>query len=930
MSQADSTWTSHNASAAIHLTSEERELSRTIKWDQDLAIAVVRSIDRYKNLDKVKEIYPRSFASAQLMLDRLTFQLGVYKVKSCYSPLEMVRLSYVHGPVFATKWKQAWEQSRLQWLQVQTWQDPEDNAFRKAIDFSNGPEGVWNHRYFIFWDEECDDYKYSLDKPLLSEEGALHSLTAWAMKLSDKYLREEDFGDEVDHLLESLPVSSNSCLGSRAEKMQEWKTEFYDLYSAKEEPNLCGLQAKAPKRPGETRDITIPSPGVLRACKRLNRPLKESLKRLHTCPFGKDREACILEMDKHEEFTYHYMRDFRKIGLTIPKAVLKAFLEGFFHKYPEFRDQIVEFFCNTKLLVSVGSHDEWLQTLSGFHMGFFNEGLTWIQYTAHAIVLESMQKSQKAFIRFTAFNDDSLVSCNDYHRLSVYATKDQDLWNELAVPLSYNKCGLAKNAFIYLEEIYKDGKRYSKEFLYAMGIIGAKNCLNIVHAKDYVNAITQSMSEWGHKPQLAVEEVVRFWGTEFYETEYQNPYLFGGWFTPREDGLDASLRYYGGSRDEDKAYKAVTTARAKQKTVSKGKGWTFLAKTLELSMFGEIPPNLDLITGSSSHFWDEETAKRSFNRLAQDSKALFRYYFRLYKSRQEVFSKKLTESILDDWHFRHPNSILHHHTVKYYANKGDMMDADAPTIARGKPSRLGLQTLVAEGIIRSGRIKVIPLPRTIHGLCLAGYLFNVPRTKLPSNGYVHESILMGNTAAYEKYWKETGRFPLSGKSTVLSQDIVFASQKYIPWQIAVWLREIKQLDSSPNYIIQKPERPLEDAIIIESTEPDSPDIPSILALSFHDRKKLLLETMKAADPEWDCSLPLSDLANISFETFRDDFLNPVEHDVFLGSLDRALRNPPVLLSDPIGTFEPEGSPVAGIWSDEEGDYGEAMGNLFGE
>jgi hypothetical protein len=930
VSQANSKWTTHVPLAASHLTSEERELSRTVTWNHDLAVECAQAIDRYKNLDRVKEIFPASFSAAHLMLERLTFQETVYKVKSRFSPVEMVRLSYIHGPTFATKWKQAWEQSRFKWLGIVPWQDPEHNAFCDAIDFSKGPEGVWNHRFFIFWDEECDDYKYSLDSPVQAEEKALESLTSWAMKMSDKYLKEEDFGDEIDHLLESLPVSSNAFLGTRESKTQEWATEFYGLYSAKEEPNLRGLQSKAPKRPGETRDITIPSPGVLRACKRLNRPLKESIKRLQTCPFGKNREACISEMEKHDVLPYHYMRDFRKIGLTLPKSVLRAFLEGFFYKYPEFKAQIIEFFCNTELLVNVGTHDEWFKTYSGFHMGFFNEGLTWIQYVVHAIACERMAKDGPR-IRFTAFNDDSLISCSNYQRLSLYATVDQDLWDELAVPLSYNKCGLAKDAFIYLEEIYKDGVRYSKEFLYSLGIIGAKNCVNIVHAKDYVNAITQSMSEWGICPMLAIEEVVRYWGIEFYETEYKKPYLFGGWFTPREEGLDSSLAYYHGTRDEDKAYKAVTSAKVKPKEVSTGKGWSYLAKTLDLSLFGEIPPNLDLITGSSLHFWNEETAKRSYNRLAQDGKALMRYYFRAYTARKAIFSRKLTESILDDWHYKHPNSILHHHTVRYYTDDGDKMDQEAPTVAHKKPSRLGLQTLVAEGIIRSGRVKVVPLPRTIHELCLAGFLYSIPETKLPSSGYVHESILLGNDVAYNRYWKQTGRFPVSGRRTVLSQDILFAASKQIPWQIAVWLREIGQLDSWERYIFLKSEKPEESEPNIGVDEPESSSNPQFKGSDSQDREKLILEIMKAADPEWGCELPLSGPVEVCFQAFKDQFLSPEEQTMFLEGLVRAPRTAVEVRLDAIGSPIPsEEGEAAGIWSDDDGDYGEAFGCLFGE
>jgi hypothetical protein len=85
-------------------------------------------------------------------------------------------MSFVHGPLFAGKWKSAWEAKRLQWLGIQTWQDFAEDSFFKSMDFSLGPNGVYNHRHFIFWEEDCDDYKYSLDKPKEANEEYLEDL----------------------------------------------------------------------------------------------------------------------------------------------------------------------------------------------------------------------------------------------------------------------------------------------------------------------------------------------------------------------------------------------------------------------------------------------------------------------------------------------------------------------------------------------------------------------------------------------------------------------------------------------------------------------------------------------------------------------------------------------------------------------------------
>lgn len=857
------------------------------------------------------------------MLERLAFQRDVYKVKGP-SPLEMVAWSFFYGPDFAGLWKSAREAKRLEWLGVKTWLDPTPNTFSSCIDYSQGENGVYHQRFFIFWNEECKDYEYSLEDRDPKNQEALNDLRESAKKLSDQYLKKEDFGDEVDLLLESLPVSSSSFLENYGTKRKEWESEFFDLYPLKEEDRLKGVQSKAPKRPGETRDITIPSPGVLRRCKRINRPLRESIRRVRSCPVGLNKELCINIMEKHCKEDYHYLRDFRKIGLTLPKAVIRAFLEGFFHKYPEFKDMAIKFFTETSLQITVDGVQYWVPTRSGFHMGFFNEGLTWIQYCVHSIVMASIPIKRK-HIRFTAFNDDSLISCNNYEILDLYQNIDQDLWDKLNCPLSYNKCGLSKRSFVYLEEVYKENQRFPKDSYFAVGALGGKFAINIVHAKDYVNAITNSSEEFTIGLKLAIDEVIQYWGVEFYPEEVTMPYLFGGWVTPKEEGLDASILYYNGTKHMKDAYLAIKNGASVSKTVTKAKGWTYLAKCSELSLFGDIPPTIDKLFGLSLHFLDETSAKRSFSRLSLDTRALTRFYYRCFAKRRNLFNKGYKTDILSDWFLNHPNSVISHHTAGETVTNGIMMLDEARSLSHGKPERLALQVLINQGTIRTPATRKIKWPMPLQEILMKGYLHSVPKVRVPDNGYVHETLLLGLGKAYDVYYRKTGRIPIARNATVLSERLLESAKTGVPWQIIDMLYAIGRPEDINNYKAK-----------VDDPMPSIDQTPASSLLGNEDEGtlehqadttsvELYAHMISAVFPLWGGTLPAPPAVEERIAQLQQESGCPYSVSDIARNIHNVLPvQPSVGPEDPV-----PGSPGGGIWSSDE-EYGADMFALFDE
>jgi hypothetical protein len=379
-------------------------------------------------------------------------------------------------------------------------------------------------------------------------------------------------------------------------------------------------------------------------------------KKLFRCPFGGDQEQINQVIDWISHSNYWYMRDWEKCGLTFPHPVIRSVFKGFFERRPKLAELGSKFYSNIQL----HENGNVLHPKRGHFLGYFTEGTTILQYCIHRLVSERIGISPRE-LKYSAVNDDMVVGGRDKEILSVYAEMDSIVNYQLGLLYKETKSGIASNGFVFLEEYYHDYQETSKEHLTCLNILGGKYTCNIVQAKQYIYALMSNNVEVTPLIRKALNEVISFWGYEFYPEEFMAPYIFGGWLPCMKDGVDYSIKYYDGDIKCRAAYWAVQE-RVHEKLVYKETPSSAISRLLNLRLFSTEDLSeefLDLVP----LFGTKKTIERRYSRMYKDIRDWQRYYYKLESKRIKTWNQNIENpfaipEIYSGWYKRHWNSYI--------------------------------------------------------------------------------------------------------------------------------------------------------------------------------------------------------------------------------------------------------------------------------
>jgi hypothetical protein len=513
--------------------------------------------------------------------------------------------------------------------------------------------------FFIFWEEDCDDWRYMFGgKPHVDLE-MLERLRNKCTTIGSNLFRDADFLN--DPISENRPVASNGFDGYESTSA-EWSLEYDDPVFDDFSPYMIAKRSIARKRPSEVRDIGILTPGSMRSHRRFMRPLQRLCTRLPNCPHGRD-QAYIKALVTHfgMNYDYFYMRDYTKSGMTVPHEVIKAVFEGLYIDQPELCKLACDFYDKGVVMVDYQGTPTFRHPDTGVPLGLWVEGYTILQYALHMLIVQDMPDYGEANrLAHTATNDDMLVGCRNPEVLDDYVNRDTAVNTALGMAVKFAKSGTSYQSFFYCEEYWYDQGLEDKNSLFALGILGAKCAVNIVHAKDLVHSILMSAPDCNCSQVLAaLREVQTFWGAEFTEQEHAWPFLFGGWLPQLKNGVDYSLDWYSGDFIANCAYWAASIKYYKRKKLD-SKPHLTLGRKLDVTLL-EQPDNPSLWADLIPIFGDKKTLQMHFGRLP--AKAVTKRYNLLAKSRHERFCKLVTGKVETpdlyvNWYKRHPASVI--------------------------------------------------------------------------------------------------------------------------------------------------------------------------------------------------------------------------------------------------------------------------------
>jgi hypothetical protein len=622
---------------------------RPIEWNEDLGFTSATEFHRRGDPSDVSDLNLRPHVA--LMLERLQFQKTHYKCEGP-SPEWMVELSLLKGPKFTTEWSTQWKNGRFDWAEVDRL-DPiiEDQLTTPFPSYNQ----VYSPFFFIFWKEECEDYLHMFEGKPRDDKESLDQLENEVARLSELLLPSGDFSvpDEVIW----CPVSSNGFEDAERSR-PEWEIEFNSPRGDYIDDHLVYLRGQAMKRPSEVRDIGTLTPQSMRLHRKIMFPMQQACRRIDHCVYGKD-QTYIKRVVKNlgSNNFYFYMRDYTKSGMTMPQSVRNAILRGFYRRNPELAKKYIFAFDKQVLHLHLGDNQYQMNPETGTPLGMFVEGFTLMQYAVHNIITQTIGYH----IDFSATNDDMVACSRSEEKLRDYVNNDTHFQLDLGMIVKSTKSGLSHHKFFFCEEYWDGDYIMSKEVLASLAILGAKWCINVVHAKELVNSILLSLPYMSDIVKKAVSEVVCSYEPEFSDQEHHWPFLFGGWWPTYREGLDASIEWRNGDSAADAAYWACReTAKADKELREE--------PTLAYSRFKRIrlisvPENqLDYIS-LIPLFGTKGALKDYYNLMSRKPLDLKRHYYKLYIARRSKYhrimsGKDPSPDVVEGYLRRHPNSII--------------------------------------------------------------------------------------------------------------------------------------------------------------------------------------------------------------------------------------------------------------------------------
>jgi len=388
--------------------------------------------------------------------------------------------------------------------------------------------------------------------------------------------------------------------------------------------------------------------------------LQKACKKIKGCPYGRDLDFTKKVVSRLGQKEFFYMRDYTKSGMTIPHQVQRAVLQGFYRRRPDLGNKAARFYEDQQLYIKDSVSGEWVlhRPDTGSPLGLFVEGYTILQYAIHEMNLRDLPYSSSHFL-FSATNDDMVVANDFKDELEAY--RDVDVRTNSLLSMSYKdtKSGISRGRFVYCEEYWIDFDLASKESLFSVALIGAKQCYSAFHAKEYVYAVLLNSGGITPGVEAALREVQAAVGWEFHEDEFNWPFMFGGWLPCIESGLDVSIKHYNGDLKQIAGYWAARSRLSKKGGLD-DRGHLAISRKYDLKLLEEsknIPNWVDLVP----FFGSKRTLERHYRKAHSQPRSILRDYEILSGVRRSTYNKIIKGEqeyppVLEGYLTRHPNS----------------------------------------------------------------------------------------------------------------------------------------------------------------------------------------------------------------------------------------------------------------------------------
>jgi hypothetical protein len=519
---------------------------------------------------------------------------------------------------------------------------------------------VFNYNYWFNWEMEPEDditqYGFKDISKITTEDCNLF-----------KEILFDLLPDDIEEVLEEevlLNLSNSSSLVENSSSTEvKYKQQERDGLRFSKQP-LTGKAVWVQTAPATGRNaliLSVPQSNSVRLIE------KQVALIARKCPFSQyiadpiEFEKNLESFNKRNRFFFN--RDIEKDGITKPRELIKLTLDVLESKYPGFAAWKYRGIFSD-LFVWINS--EKVNPPRGVGLGFSAALTTLIQAAIFRIIFD--EASEKDFIAEEIdaifYHDDATIGFKSKADMYAYLDYEDQVFQRYQLIRKAKKSHygrLSIHCEIYHHSVMLINEKISYKLTELYNLFSRQN---IVDAK----WSCQNMSRHVSVSDISslMEELIAFWGYEFYPEEWSYPASLGGWFNPTLLGvrLDALVEEF--SFVQKRAFISVAENMVLEKKPS-GEDRIYISPLRQL--YGD----LDLGSIKGRMFYDlsvrEVNAKLGKFKDRGEYEAAFR---RLLRKRRKVFNKKISRF----WGIEGFYSVL----TEYYPGKDFLPHKDIVTI----------------------------------------------------------------------------------------------------------------------------------------------------------------------------------------------------------------------------------------------------------
>lgn len=411
---------------------------------------------------------------------------------------------------------------------------------------------IFPYRFCLFWEEECDDTEwYKIPVHASQKYVDTFRMTLRTMLSS---LTPIDFDPRFEVLNElskskSLSESKREPLVMRKYRGKNIENYFSTSFSPCE-------RSVIPVYPCGYRDAVITTPEDSSTIRMIERVVSKILEDLPYHLYNKDPLEIFDELaDKvNANQSTFICRDIAKEGITKPRYLLRICLEELSKVAPILSNYI-------------GFYDTFsvkdLETCRGHGLGMANALTTIVQIVVSAMINQELSNSgyDTSSNHYFAFNDDYCCIIPD-DMVDEYWSIEGDIFEGLSLIRREDKSFFSTKGLVFCEiYVRKEDRGFAEKKLSLTRTILLSFAFDYIYeAKDYINSLS---GQYDQSLEKYMEEILTFWGYEFFPEEYQYPYLFGGWRSEKFLGYSIELKFLEDLEYDSRVYGAYMASKVR-------------------------------------------------------------------------------------------------------------------------------------------------------------------------------------------------------------------------------------------------------------------------------------------------------------------------------------------------------------------------------